>query len=93
MQWFRAPFPARFRAPNLAAGRARSLDGERYGQDDRGVDRDEHEQLSPAGQIDSWADLASGLRSNRAGRRRALRMLGWLAAVLVVVAAVLLLAH
>jgi hypothetical protein len=82
MQWFRAPFP---QVSGHGPGGA--------GRRGWGVDRDEHEQLSPAGQIDSWGDLASGLRSHRAGRRRALRMLAWLAALLVVVAAVLLLGH
>jgi hypothetical protein len=51
----------------------------------------EHEPTSPAGQVDAWGEFATGLRHNRAGRRRALRMLGWLAAVVVVLTAVLLL--
>ena len=46
------------------------------------MERYEHNQYSPAGQIDQWGDLAEGLKNNRSGRRRALRMLGWLAAVL-----------
>jgi hypothetical protein len=57
------------------------------------VERYEREQLSPAGQIDGWGDLASGLRSNRSGRRRAPRMLAWLAVVLLLVTGVLLLLH
>jgi t-SNARE complex subunit (syntaxin) len=55
------------------------------------VERWEHEPTSPAGQVDAWGDFASGLRSNRAGRRRAMRMLGWLVAVVVVLTAVLVL--
>jgi hypothetical protein len=51
----------------------------------------EHEPLSPAGQVDAWGDVAVGLRTNRSGRRRALRMLGWLAAVVVALTAVLVL--
>lgn len=47
------------------------------------MERYEHNQYSPAGQIDQWGDLAQGLRQNRSGRRRALRMLVWLAVVLV----------
>jgi hypothetical protein len=39
------------------------------------VERHEHHPLSPAGEVDQWGDLAAGLRDNRAGRRRALRML------------------
>jgi hypothetical protein len=49
------------------------------------MERYEHNQYSPAGQIDQWGDLAEGLRRNRSGRRRAWRMLLWLAVVLVVV--------
>jgi len=52
------------------------------------VDPAERSPLSPAGQVDAWGDLADGLRHNRTGRRRALRMLIGLAAVLVVLAAV-----
>lgn len=40
--------------------------------------------MSPAGQIDAVGDLALGWRTNRSGRRRALRMLLWLAVVVVV---------
>jgi hypothetical protein len=39
------------------------------------VERYGHHSLSPAGEVDQWGDLATGLRSHRAGRRRALRML------------------
>jgi hypothetical protein len=55
------------------------------------VERYEHEPTSPAGQIDAWGDFAMGLRSNRAGRRRALRMLAWLVVVALVLTGVLLL--
>lgn len=48
------------------------------------MERYEHDQYSPAGQIDQWGDLAQGLRHNRSGRRRAVRMLVALAAVLIV---------
>jgi hypothetical protein len=48
------------------------------------MERYEHNQYSPAGQIDQWGDLAQGLKQNRAGRRRAMRMLVWLAVVLIV---------
>jgi hypothetical protein len=48
------------------------------------VERHENHPLSPAGQIDGLGDLAAGLRTNRPGRRRALRMLA--ALVLVVMA-------
>jgi hypothetical protein len=48
------------------------------------VDRHEHHPLSPAGEVDRWGDLAAGLRSNRAGRRRALRMLLALALLVLV---------
>ena len=39
------------------------------------MERHEHHPLSPAGEVDQWGDLAAGLRHNRAGRRRVLRML------------------
>ena len=55
------------------------------------MERYERHPLSPAGQIDSWGDLASGLRSNRRGRRRALRMLLWLAVVVLALGVVLFL--
>lgn len=48
------------------------------------MERYEHNQYSPAGQIDQWGDLTLGLKQNRPGRRRAVRMLVWLAASLVV---------
>jgi hypothetical protein len=69
------------------------LDGGRAGRHTAQVERYEHEQLSPAGQIDGWGDLASGLRSHRSGRRRAGRMLAWLALVLLLVTGALLLLH
>lgn len=47
------------------------------------MERYEHHPLSPAGEVDRWGDLAAGLRYNRSGRRRALRML---AALVVIVA-------
>ncbi|MGY1823251.1 hypothetical protein [Geodermatophilus sp. SYSU D00079] len=47
------------------------------------MERYEHDQYSPAGEVDRWGDLARGLRHNRQGRRRALRMLVGLAAVVV----------
>jgi hypothetical protein len=53
------------------------------------VERHEHQQLSPAGQLDQLGALAAGLKYNRTGRRRALRMLAGLAAVLVVLVGVL----
>jgi hypothetical protein len=43
-----------------------------------------HHPLSPAGRVDQWGDLATGLRYNRPGRRRALRMLLALAVVSLV---------
>lgn len=48
------------------------------------MERHEHNQYSPAGQIDQWGDLAQGLRRNRPGRRRAGRMLIGLAVVVLV---------
>ena len=48
------------------------------------MERYEHNQYSPAGQIDQWGDLALGLKQNRSGRRRAVRMLTGLAVVLSV---------
>jgi hypothetical protein len=49
------------------------------------VERHEHHPLSPAGEEeDQWGGLAAGLRYNRAGRRRALRMLLALAVVALV---------
>ena len=48
------------------------------------MERHEHHPLSPAGEVDQWGDLAAGLRYNRAGRRRALRMLLALAVVALV---------
>lgn len=55
------------------------------------MERYERNPLSPAGQLDSWGDLASGWRSNPRGRRRALRMLLWLAVIAVLAGLVLLL--
>ena len=55
------------------------------------MERYEREPLSPAGQIDAWGDLASGWRSNRRGRRRALRMLLWLAVTTAALAGLVLL--
>ena len=48
------------------------------------MERFEHDSMSPAGQVDQWGDLASGLKYNRSGRRRAIRMLLVLALVLIV---------
>lgn len=48
------------------------------------MERREHNQYSPAGEIDRWGDLAHGLRHNRPGRRRAGRMLVGLALVVLV---------
>jgi hypothetical protein len=48
------------------------------------VERYEHHSLSPTGEVDQWADLATGLGSDRADRRRALRMLLALAVVSLV---------
>ncbi|MGY1761295.1 hypothetical protein ACI79G_03090 [Geodermatophilus sp. SYSU D00779] len=45
------------------------------------MERYEHHPLSPAGEVDQWDDLAAGLRHNRAGKRRAFRMLLALAVV------------
>jgi len=57
------------------------------------MERFEHNQYSPAGEVDRWGDLAQGLTSNRSGRRRAARMLiGLAVAVLVGVGLVYLLA-
>lgn len=55
------------------------------------MERHEREPLSPAGQIDAWGDLASGWRSNRRGRRRALRMLLALAVVVALATGLLFL--
>jgi hypothetical protein len=56
------------------------------------VEPSEHSACSPAGQVDRWGDLAPGLRSNRAGRRRAARMLAGLAVVVLLAVLVALLA-
>ena len=48
------------------------------------MERHEHHPLSPAGQVDQWGDLSAGLRYDRAGRGRALRMLVALAVVSLV---------
>ena len=48
------------------------------------MERYEREPLSPAGEVDLWGDLAAGLKYNRSGRRRALRMLLALAIVALV---------
>jgi hypothetical protein len=48
------------------------------------MERHEHNQYSPAGEVDRWGDLAEGLKYNRSGRRRAVRMLVGLAVVLTV---------
>ena len=48
------------------------------------MERHEHNQYSPAGEVDRWGDLAQGLKHNRSGRRRAVRMLVGLAAVVIV---------
>ena len=55
------------------------------------MERHEHHPLSPAGQVDQWGDLAAGLGSNRAGRRRALRLLLALAVVSLVATGLLVL--
>lgn len=47
--------------------------------------------MSPAGQVDAVGDLALGWRTNRSGRRRALRMLLWLAVVVGVAVGLVLL--
>ena len=49
------------------------------------MERFEHNQYSPAGEVDRWGDLAQGLKNNRSGRRRAVRMLLGLAVVVIVV--------
>jgi hypothetical protein len=48
------------------------------------MERGEHDQYSPAGEVDRWGDLAEGLKHNRSGRRRAVRMLVGLAVVVLV---------
>ncbi|SDN76288.1 hypothetical protein [Geodermatophilus sp. DSM 45219] len=48
------------------------------------MERYEHHPLSPAGEVDQWGDLAAGLRCNRSGRRRAVRMLIGLAVVVAI---------
>ena len=53
------------------------------------MDPSEHNQYSPAGQVDQWGELTQGLRHNRSGRRRAARMLLGLAVVVVVALAVI----
>ena len=45
------------------------------------MERYEREPPSPAGGVDLWGDLAAGLKYNRSGRHRALRMLLGLAIV------------
>jgi len=57
------------------------------------MERHEHNQYSPAGEIDRWGDLAEGLKRNRSGRRRAGRMLiGLLMCIILVLGLILLLA-
>ncbi len=57
------------------------------------MERYEHHSLSPAGEVDQWGDLAAGLKYNRSGRRRAVRMLlALVAASLVATGLVVLLA-
>ena len=55
------------------------------------MERHEHHPLSPAGEVDQWGDLAAGLKYNRSGRRRALRMLVALAVVVALGTGVLVL--
>ena len=55
------------------------------------MERYEHDPMSPAGQVDGWGDLAAGLKYNKSGRRRALRMLAALALLLAAVTAVVFL--
>jgi hypothetical protein len=43
----------------------------------------ERNQYSPAGEVDRWGDLAQGVKHNRQGRRRAVRMLAGLAVVVL----------
>ena len=54
------------------------------------MERYEHDPMSPAGQVDGWGDLAAGLKYDRSGRRRALRMLAALALLTAGTAVVLL---
>jgi hypothetical protein len=48
------------------------------------MERYEHDQYSPAGEVDRWGDLAQGLKHNRSGRRRAARMLIGLVVLILV---------
>lgn len=58
-----------------------------------GMERYEHNQYSPAGEVDRWGDLADGLKRNRSGRRRAGRMLiGLVTAVIAILVLVCVLA-
>lgn len=56
-----------------------------------GTEPHQRNPLSPAGQVDGVGDLALGWRTNRSGRRRALRMLLWLAVVVAVAVGLVLL--
>jgi hypothetical protein len=55
------------------------------------MERYELNPMSPAGQVEQWGDLASGLRHNPSGRRRAVRMLVVLVAVLILATELVLL--
>ena len=55
------------------------------GRAHRGWPVGEHNPYLVEGEIEQFGKLAAGLRHNRAGRRRALRLLLWLVLVLVVV--------
>ena len=50
----------------------------------RGWPTGEHNPYLVEGEIEQWGKLARGLRHNRTGRRRALRLLLWLAVALAV---------
>ncbi len=49
-----------------------------------------HDHLTPAGQVEQAGKFARGLRYNSTGRRRAMRMLAWLGAVIAVGVALVL---
>ena len=55
------------------------------GRAHRGWPVGEHNPYLVEGEIEQWGKLAAGLRHNRTGRRRALRLFLWLAVALVAV--------
>ncbi len=56
-----------------------------------GRDDEQHDHLTPLGQVEQVGALARGLRTNAAGRRRALRLLLGLVLAVAVLAVVVVL--